>query len=278
MNKIKAIINDIVHKLRTKEMVPIIVPTDKGELFCNKVALISGGSGGIGKAIAQELINEGGKVIIAGTNNKKIEKIIDELGESNLKGLQMDITNVASFEEKICMAESLFDNNSIDILINCAGVNDSRDFLHVTEEIYDKVLDINTKGTYFLSQVVAKHMISKNIKGHILNVSSSSALRPASTPYIISKEAISGMTKGMADVLIKYGIIVNAIAPGPVATSMVGKNDMSEIEHITCPIGRYAMPSEIAHLAGYMVSDYGNLIVGDTFYITGGSGTISLHK
>ena len=139
-------------------------------------------------------------------------------------------------------------------------------------------MDINAKGTYFISQVIARKMIENAIHGHILNVSSSSSLRPASTPYTISKWAVSGMTKGMADVLIRYGIVVNAIAPGPVATNMVGKIDTSEIGHDVSPSGRYAMPEEVSHLAAYMVSGYGDLIVGDTFYITGGSGTVSLHR
>ena len=97
-------------------------------------------------------------------------------------------------------------------------------------------------------------------------------------PYAISKWGITGLTKGLADILIPYGITVNAIAPGPTATAMLGKDTESDISHDTSPIGRYATPQEIANLALYMVSDMGNLIVGDTFYITGGSGTISLHR
>ena len=82
---------------------------------------------------------------------------------------------------------------------------------------------------------------------------------------------------GLADTLLPYGIIVNAIAPGPVATQMLGKTADSDIARPKQPSGRYAVPSEIAALATFMVSDLGNLIVGDTYYITGGSGVISLH-
>ena len=186
--------------------------------------------------------------------------------------------NVRSFNNKIQEVLGMFQSHKIDILINCAGVNDPSNFLNVTEEIYDHVMAVNTKGLYFISQAVAKYMITNNIRGHILNISSSSALRPASTPYIISKLAVSGITKGLADELIKYQIIVNALAPGPVATDMVGKTDVNEITHATTPIGRYALPSEVAHFAVQMVSGYGDLIVGETLYMTGGSGTISLHR
>ena len=129
-----------------------------------------------------------------------------------------------------------------------------------------------------MCQAVGKYMIENKIRGHILNVSSSSALRPAWTPYQMSKWAIRGFTMGLADTLLPYGIIVNAIAPGQVATSMLGKNETDSIDNRSTPIGRYAEPDEIANLATFMVSNMGEMIVGDTFYITGGSGTISYHR
>ena len=93
----------------------------------------------------------------------------------------------------------------------------------------------------------------------------------------MSKWAVRGMTVGFADILLPYGIVVNAIAPGPVATPMLGKQDDDSIDNPDMVGGRYAMPSEIASLAVFMVSDMGNLIVGDTYYMTGGSGLITLH-
>lgn len=275
---IKAFIYDIIHLLRTKEKVPVLIPQEEAKVFENQVALISGGSGGIGKAIAYELLHSGCKVILTGTNKMKLAEIEEELSSKEVITMMLDVADVKSFEDKIEEAWNAFGTGKIDILINCAGINDSKPFLEVTEDVYDRIMDVNTKGTYFLSQTIAKKMIKNKVHGHILNISSASALRPASTPYILSKCAISGMTKGMADVLIKYGIVVNAIAPGPVATQMVGKENTDEISHASSPAGRYALPCEIAHLAAYMVSGYGDLIVGDTFYITGGSGTISLHK
>ena len=94
----------------------------------------------------------------------------------------------------------------------------------------------------------------------------------------MSKWAIKGLTVGLADVLLPHGIVVNAIAPGPVATPMLGKNEGDSIDYPGIVSGRYAMPSEIANLAVFMASDMGDMIVGDTFFITGGSGIISLHR
>lgn len=194
-----------------------------------------------------------------------------------LSYIVIDVTDVRSMPEKIKTAAALFPENRIDILVNSAGVVAHSDFLGMQESEYDSIMDINAKGTFFMSQAVAKYMIENRIKGHILNVTSSSALRPAWTPYQMSKWAVRGLTLGTADKLLPYGIVVNAIAPGPTATPMLGKNEGDTIYHPNTPAKRYAMPSEIAALATFMVSDMGNMIVGDTFYMTGGSGTITLH-
>ncbi len=180
--------------------------------------------------------------------------------------------------EKLKTAAAMFPENRIDILVNSAGVVSHSDFLDMSEQEYDSIMDINAKGTFFMSQAAAKYMIENRIKGHILNVTSSSALRPAWTPYQMSKWAVRGFTLGAADKLLPYGIVVNAIAPGPTATPMLGKNEGDSIYNAVCPARRFAMPSEIAALATFMVSDMGNMIVGDTFYMTGGSGTVTLHR
>lgn len=111
-------------------------------------------------------------------------------------------------------------------------------------------------------------------------MSSASALKPGWTPYEISKRAVNGLTLGFADKLIRYGIVVNGIAPGPTATPMLGKvvdGDL-DLEWNANPSGRMSTVEEIANLALFMVSDLGNGIVGDTFFLTGGSGTICIDK
>lgn len=194
-----------------------------------------------------------------------------------ISSITIDVLDICSLPEKVIAASNLFPEGRIDILVNSAGILNHTDFLEMSEEEYDRIMDINAKGTFFMSQAVAKHMIENHVKGHILNVSSSSSLRPAWSPYQMSKWAVRGLTLGMADRLLPYGIVVNAIAPGPVATPMLNKHVGDSIFSATCPAGRYAMPEEIAKLATFMVSDMGDLIVGDTFYMTGGSGTITLH-
>ena len=199
-------------------------------------------------------------------------------GGLSCESLVLDVLDVKAMPGKVSEAAGIFGEDRIDILVNSAGVVSHSGFEEMTEEEYDKIMGINAKGTYFMSQAVSKFMIERKIHGHILNVSSSSSLRPAWTPYQISKWAVRGLTLGLADSLLPYGITVNAIAPGPVATPMLGKHEGDSIYNPYNPSGRYSMPEEIAELAVFMASSMGDLIVGDTFYITGGSGTITLHR
>lgn len=279
-SKIKNVLRSIILMSKEKIIHPIIVPTDRKRLLDKKVALITGGGGsGIGYSIAKKFLESGAKIIIAGTNEQKIKDAIVKLNaeDERAKGIILDVRNTNVLYDKVKEAALLFEENRIDILVNSAGVISKNDFWNISEEEYDMIMDINAKGTFFMCQAVAKFMIEKNIKGHILNISSSSALRPAWTPYEISKWAIKGFTPGLADTLIKHGIIVNAIGPGPTATPMLGKSGADNIYKAYSPSERYALPEEVASLAVFMVSDSGDMIVGDTFYMTGGSGTITMH-
>ena len=278
--RIKKVIRSMMMLFKEEKKIPIPNPINAPELLKDKVALITGGSGGIGLAMAESFLKSGAKVIITGTNEEKLRSCCKKISgqkEENLKYIVLDVLNIESMPDIIRSATTMFPENKIDILVNSAGVSNKSDFLNMSEQEYDNIMDINAKGTFFMSQAVAKYMIENKIKGHILNVTSSSALRPAWTPYQMSKWAVRGLTTGMADLLMPYGIVVNAIAPGPTATPMLGKYEGDGIYHPTIPAGRYTMPSEIAALATFMVSDMGDMIIGDTFYMTGGSGTTTLH-
>ena len=277
LRKIKHLFKRGIMLIKEEKKIPIPNPINAPELLKDKVALITGGSGGIGLAMAESFLKSGAKVIIAGTNEEKLRSCCEKIGVVNLSYIVIDVKDAQTMPEKIKTAAMMFSENRIDILVNSAGIANQSDFLDMSEQEYDRIMDINAKGTFFMSQAVAKYMIENKIKGHILNVTSSSALRPAWTPYQMSKWAIKGFTLGAADKLLPYGIVVNAIAPGPTATPMMGKGEGDNIYHPTIPSGRFAMPSEIAALATFMVSDMGDMIVGDTFYMTGGSGTITLH-
>lgn len=278
MNSVKNIIKKIIFPKDRKEMISVPQMVYTSEMLNQKTALITGGSSGIGAAIAKAFLKNGCKVVIAGRNESSLQITREELKKfGDIKYLIMDVSKVDIIQERIEKAIELFEDH-IDILVNSAGLITQGSFFEITEAEYDKIMDVNIKGTYFVSQIVSKNMIDNGIKGHIINISSASAVRPAWSPYQISKWGINGLTKGLADILIPYGIVVNAIAPGPTMTPMLNKNADGNLYHGHNPSGRYATPDEIASLAVYLASDMGNLIVGDTIYVSGGGGTISYHN
>jgi 3-oxoacyl-[acyl-carrier protein] reductase len=261
-------------KLVRERLVPVIVPFVPGQLLKDKVALVSGGSSGIGFGIAKKMAESGCKVIISGTNEQKLRACAADI---NGEYLVLDIRNVDEIRKSV---ETLTQRYNIDILVNSAGVRGAEKFGEVTEETWNKTLDINIRGLYFLSQVVANHMKEKKIRGHILNISSASSLKPSWTPYEISKRAVDGITQGMAQKLIPCGIVVNGLAPGPTATPMLNFCDQANIDlsYSVNPSKRVSTVEEIANLALFMVSDFGNGIVGDTVFMTGGSGTVCIDE
>lgn len=279
MSKLIYVAKRLIRSLRRKELIEVPKAINAQRILDGKVALITGGSSGIGFAMAQKFLEEGAKVIIASSNEEKLRIANEKLNQTDkVRTILLDVRDIKKLQSKIEEAVNSFDEKRIDILVNSAGVPDEKDFFNTAEKDYDRVMDTNMKGTYFVSQAVANHMIKNKIKGHILNLASASSKRPAWTPYQISKWGIRGFTLGLADTLIPYGIIVNAIAPGPTGTPFFGMKNGENNYLDTQPTHRYAYPSEIAELAAFMVSDHGNLIVGDTYFISGGSGVTTLHN
>ncbi|MCC8015492.1 MAG: SDR family oxidoreductase [Eubacterium sp.] len=275
-SKMKKWIHSVILMTKEEKLYPVPQLTNSQQLLSGKVALITGGTGGIGFAIAEAFVKAGCKVIICGTNENKLKACTEKFSQNVLRGMVLNVLDVDLMPSKIEQAAAMFPENKIDILVNSAGVLAHSIFSDMTEKEYDSIMNINAKGTFFMSQAVSQHMIKKGIRGHILNITSSSAVRPAWTAYQMSKWAVRGFTIGLADILLPYGIVVNALAPGPVATSMLGKKNGDSISHPEQPSGRYAVASELASMAIFLVSDMGNLVVGDTVYMTGGSGLIDL--
>ena len=262
-----------------KNVTANICSITQNELLKNRTALVTGGTSGIGLEITKAFLRSGASVVFTGRNEEKINKIFDIVVtdepsfNDRLHGILMDNTDVSSFEPKISQVLPLI-GGKLDVLINNAGILDGW-FGTSSENEYDKVLNTNLKGAFFLSQVVARHMKTNGIKGNILNIASSSSLRPANSAYALSKWGIRGLTLGMAKSLIPYGIVVNGIAPGPTKTPMLMDEKMTNIVNDNIPLERYVMPEEIANMAVIMVSDMGRSIVGDIVYMTGGAGIIT---
>lgn len=155
------------------------------------------------------------------------------------------------------------------------GVKFGKVFPETSEEDYDKVLNTNLKGMYFISQIIVKYMVENKIHGNILNITFSSSLRPGVSPYIVSKWGERSLTLGLAKKYLPYGIIVNGLSPGFTLTPMLKSELDNDLDFNSSPSKRYAAPEEIGNLATIMVSDMGRMIVGDTIYATGGDGVIT---
>lgn len=256
----------------------VLIPCFEGELLTGRKALITGGSSGIGYAIAKSFLKNGATIVICGRNKSKLETAKQSLSKeccvnvNYIDILELDIASVEMCRQRL--SEYLSDK-MIDIFVNNAGTNGGNVFPETTEEEYDKVLDTNLKGMYFVSQEIAKYMVANKIKGNILNITSSSSLRPGITPYVVSKWGERSLTLGMAKKYLPYGIVVNGLAPGPTLTPMLRERDEKDLYLESSPSKRFATPEEMGNLAVVLVSGMGRMIVGDTIYATGGAGVIT---
>lgn len=250
-----------------------IVTLAPNELLKSRVALITGGTSGIGFSIAKAFLASGATVIITGRSDERIKEACTKLMSDKVYGIVLDNTKVETFEITFHNIIKLLEDKQIDILVNNAGILGGHISTASIDE-YDKIMDTNLRGVFFLCQLVGKYMKENQIKGNILNIASSSSLRPAVSAYTLSKWGIRGLTLGLARALAPYGITVNGIAPGQTATPMLLKDTSKGLATNTI-LGRYALPEEIANMAVFLVSEMGRSIVGDIIYMTGGSALLS---
>lgn len=276
-------IKEVIRRLTDKRPIIKVQVTEiaHSNLLKNRCALITGGTSGIGFAIAAAYLKAGCNIVITGRSQERIDEakkklsIIDD--KLSIIGIKLDNTQVDTFEETFMKFLEKVEEKGIsyvDILVNNAGVN-YKGMPNVIEEEYDKVLDTNLKGVFFLSQMFGKYLVKNKIQGNILNVASASSLRPADSAYTVSKWGVRGLTLGLAKSLAKYGITVNGIAPGPTATPMMIHEKTDDMYLDRLPLGRYIMPEEVSNMAVMLVSNMGKSIMGDIVYMTGGAGVLT---
>lgn len=248
---------------RRPEKVPVYIPVFQCDLLKGRRAFITGGSRGIGYAIAEAFLRAGAEVVISGRDKEKLTeavKILSSIG--SISFAELDNTKTDAF------SQVLDEIQPFDILVNNAGYVGGGTFGCTEESEYDKVLDTNLKGGYFLSQEVSRRWIKLGVKGNILNVCSASSLRPGDSPYILSKWGMRALTIGMAKRLIKYNIVVNGLAPGCTDTELFSQG--GDLANARNPTGRLVTRVEVANLAVVMVSSLSRMVVGDVLYVTGG--------
>lgn len=245
---------------------------DLGHLLSGKVILITGGSSGIGYAIAAKCVQCGANVLITGRNKEKLDQAVLKIGREHCHGFVWDISSIDDIDQHLDDCFSRY--GKISVLVNNAGVPPTKFWGNVDEEEWEKIYSTNVKGQFFLTQALVKRweQIPSHENRKIINVSSQGGFVGATYPYRMAKWDIRGFTEGLGKSLIKKGIIVNGIAPGVVRTSMqtFALQQGDNLYTNQNPISRVILPEEIAELALFLISDASNAIVGQTIVCDGG--------
>lgn len=241
----------------------------------NKVAVVTGAAQGIGLAIARRFAAEGARLMLADVGVERGAAAAAELGAAFQP---CDVGDGASAEALVAATVDRY--GRIDILVNNAGILQAADFLDLSEADFDRVLRVNLKGTFLVSQAAARRMVrqyeAEGARSSIVNLSSVTARLavPTAIPYVVSKAGVSQLTNAMALALADRGVRVNAIGPGSIATDMlkVLMTDEEARRRILSrtPLGRCGEPEEIAAVALFLASEESSYITGQTIFADGG--------
>ena len=239
----------------------------------NKVALITGGAQGIGKTISEELVQNGAHVVLGDVNLEGAQATAEAINNNggSASAVKVDVSNPA--EVKQVFDSILKDKKPIDIMINNAGITRDGLMIRMKEADWDRVLNINLKGTFLCSQQAAKQMM-KQKSGAIVNIASIVGVMGnfGQANYSASKAGVIGLTKTLAREVASRGIRVNAVAPGFIDTEMTQVLDESVrqklIEQI--PLAKLGLPEDVARCVAFLVSDRSSYITGQVINVNGG--------
>lgn len=252
-------------------------------LLQGKVAIVTGGAQGIGRACAERLAQEGAKVLVADVNDETGAEVANAInatgGEAIFHGC--DVTERLDVHNLVAAALERYER--VDILVNNAGVLDDKPFLELEEAEFDRVIRTNLKGAFLCAQAVAKQLVKQISEGGataspgtIVNMSSVNAWfgLPDHVAYSVSKGGIAQLTKSMAVALAPYGIRVNAVGPGSIMTPMLDeviKDKAFRTKVLSrTPLGRFGKTEEVAAVVAWLASDQASYVTGTTVYADGG--------
>ncbi|AOY78483.1 hypothetical protein BJL90_20355 [Clostridium formicaceticum] len=240
-----------------------------------KVIVLTGATGGIGSVLAKGLASVGADMALCGRSMEKMSKLQKEIigNDGKAKCFMLDMVDMNSIAQ--CVNDISQEYGKIDVLINCAGINKREAFVDVEENTYDKIMDANLKGLFFLSQEITKLMI-KAKKGNIINIAShnSFGMLGGCSVYGASKSALLGITRSMAVELAQYGIRANAIAPGHILTPLTEVTwenpERSRFLRERTAMERPGLPEELVGLTIMLASDASSFMSGMTYHVDGG--------
>lgn len=240
----------------------------------NKVAIITGGSRGIGYATADAFLREGAVVVIAASSKATADKAVASLKEKHpgaaVAGISPNLSDLKDVQDMFKLVTDRY--GCIDILVNNAGISESTPFMEYTEEAFDKVMNLNVKGVFNATRAASECMVARG-KGVILNTSSMVSIygQPSGIAYPASKFAVNGLTVSLARELGPKGIRVNAVAPGITETDMMKAVPREVIEPMIAqiPLRRLGQPADIANAFVFLASDEASYITGVVLSVDG---------
>lgn len=243
-------------------------------MLTGKVAIVTGGTRGIGFATVRAYLQNGAKVALWGSRQETVEKALQKLKAENPQWPVMgQWPNIMSSESVAQAMQEVTETwGRLDILVNNAGISQSTPFLNYTDDEFNKIMDLNIKALFVCSQAATRIMKAQHA-GVILNTSSMVSLygQPSGVGYPTSKFAVNGMTKSLARELGKDGIRVNAVAPGVIATDMVAALSEEMVQRLAAsiPVGRLGQPEDIANAFLFLASDMASYISGAILSVDG---------
>jgi len=243
----------------------------------NKVAIVTGASRGIGKAVAEAVANAGAHVVCASRSENELKEFSNNLNDRGLSSSYFgcDVSNLENFKK--LTDDTISKYESIDILVNNAGITKDGLIMRMSESDWDQVINVNLKGVFNGIKSVTRQMM-KQKHGRIINISSIVGLigNPGQANYAASKSGVIGLGKAVSKELASRNITVNTIAPGYIETDMVENIDEKSKEKLLnqIPLGRIGSPEEIAATVLYLASDEAGYVSGQTIAVDGGMTTI----
>ncbi|MBI1736655.1 MAG: SDR family oxidoreductase [Candidatus Rokubacteria bacterium] len=238
-----------------------------------QVALVTGAGSGIGRAIAIAFAREGARVAVADVNVRGAEATARRLGPRRAIALAMDVADSRSVDDGLAAIDRKW--RRLDVAVTNAAIEPIVPFLELPEETWDRIIDVNLKGTFLVAQAAARRMARRK-RGVLITLSSVNAevARPESAAYAASKGGVRQLTKAMAIALAPHGIRVNAIGPGTVVSGLtqhlLRKPEWRNAVYARTPMQRVAGPEEIAAVAVFLASDASSYMTGSTVYVDGG--------
>jgi 3-oxoacyl-[acyl-carrier protein] reductase len=239
-----------------------------------RVAIVTGGSRGLGAAVATWLVDRGASVVVSGRDEDRVQRAVKELEGRGGVALGM-AADVGSREDADRLVESARERfGRVDILVNNAGITRDGLLVRMRDDDWDQVLNVNLRGAFLLTRAVTKAMVRQKRGGRVINIASTAGAmgNAGQANYSAAKAGLIGFTKACARELAHWGILVNAVAPGLIETDMTAALSASARDALLAqvPLGRIGTTGEVAEVVGFLAGDGAAYITGQVFHVNGG--------